>query len=87
MRAYIRVGDPTDHGGVVISGSSTYLIDGKPIARVGDTVTCPEHGHGPTVITTGDPNTLVDGKPAAREGDLCACGAHLVATQGASVTV
>lgn len=85
MKPYIRLGDPTDHSGVVISGSPTYFIDGKPIARVGDTVTCPRRGHGPTVIITGDSSTLVDGRPAARESDLCACGCRLLATQGASV--
>ena len=82
MKPFIRLGDATDHGGVVISASSPNLIYGKPVARVGDTVTCPIDGHGPTVIVIGDPTTLIDGKPVARHGDLCACGARLIASQG-----
>lgn len=86
MKPLIRLGDSTDHGGVVVSASSTDLVDGKPIACVGDTVTCPIKGHGSTVITTGDPTTVINGKAAAREGDQCGCGARLLASQGASGT-
>ena len=86
MRPFIRLGDATDHGGVVITASSPHLIYGKPVARVGDTVTCPINGHGPTVIVTGDPTTVIDGKPVARQGDLCACGARLIPSQGTSGT-
>ncbi|MFS2025551.1 PAAR domain-containing protein [Massilia sp. GER05] len=32
----IVVGDSTDHGGKVISGSPSHDVDGKPIARLGD---------------------------------------------------
>lgn len=36
-RRIILVGDVTDHGGVVLAGGAAWY-DGKPIARVGDTV-------------------------------------------------
>jgi uncharacterized Zn-binding protein involved in type VI secretion len=36
----IVMGDPTDHGGKVISGSSVHFIDGISIARLGDNVDC-----------------------------------------------
>jgi len=39
----IMVGDDTDQGGKIISGSPTHDIKGKPIARLGDEVNCPEH--------------------------------------------
>lgn len=84
MRPFIRLGDATDHGGVVITASSPNLILGKPIARVGDSVTCPIPGHGTNVIVTGDPKTIVAGQVAARHGDLCACGALLLASQNES---
>jgi uncharacterized Zn-binding protein involved in type VI secretion len=80
-RPIIVVGDATDHGGKVIQGAPTATINGIPIARVGDAVTCPKRGHGATVIATGDPNMLVDGKPVARHGDKTACGATLIASQ------
>jgi len=80
-RPIIVVGDATDHGGTVIQGAPTATINGIPIARVGDAVTCPKKGHGTTVIATGDANMLVDGKPVARHGDKTACGATLIASQ------
>jgi len=81
-KPFIVVGDKTDHGGTVISGAPTTTVGGKPIARVGDKVTCPQRGHGgTTVIVSGDPSCLIDGQPAARHGDKTACGATLIATQ------
>lgn len=83
-RPFIVLGDQTDHGGVVIEASMMTDTHGKGIARVGDQVTCPKRGHGPTVIVTGDPTMIIDGKPAARHGDKCACGATLIAGQAVS---
>lgn len=82
MPAIIVVGDRTSHGGVVIDGSPETGIDGKPVARVGDHVTCPLKGHGEiTVIASGDPTLIVDGAPVARHGDKTACGATLLSSQ------
>ena len=81
MRPFIVVGDPTDHGGVVIGATQTTDTFGKRLARVGDQVTCPKKGHGTTVIVTGDPTMIVDGAPVARHGDKCACGATLISSQ------
>jgi len=81
MRPFIVVGDPTDHGGVVIGSTQTTDTFGKRLARVGDQVTCPKKGHGTTVIVTGDPTMIVDGAPVARHGDKCACGATLISGQ------
>lgn len=81
-RPFIVVGDKTDHGGVVIQGCIGTDTAGKPIARVGDQVTCPKKGHGgTTVIATGDPSCVIDGRPAARHGDKTACGATLLSSQ------
>ncbi|BAL95930.1 PAAR domain-containing protein [Rubrivivax gelatinosus] len=81
-RPFIVVGDKTDHGGVVVAGSALTDTGGKPIARVGDKVTCPKKGHrGETVIATGDPTCIIDGKAAARHGDKTACGATLISSQ------
>jgi uncharacterized Zn-binding protein involved in type VI secretion len=84
-RPFIRVGDKTDHGGVVIEGTPTSDVAGVLMARVGDKVTCPQRGHGGiTVIVTGDPTCVIDGKPAARHGDKTACGATLMGSQTTS---
>ena len=82
-RPFIVLGDKTDHGGEVVEAASASDTGGVRIARVGDKVTCPKRGHGPTTIVTGDATMLIDGKPAARHGDKTACGATLVAGQGA----
>lgn len=81
-RPIIVVGDRTDHGGVVITGSPFTDIDGKAVARIGDKVTCPRKGHGNvTTIVTGDQTAIIDGQPVARHGDKTACGAMLISGQ------
>lgn len=86
-RAFIVVGDKTDHGGVVIQGAPGTDTSGRQIARVGDQVTCPKKGHGrTTVIVSGDPTCIIDGQPAARHGDKTACGATLIASQTITTT-
>ena len=37
----IVLGDKTDHGGTVISASSTLVVGGVKAALVGDLVSCP----------------------------------------------
>ena len=86
-KPFIVVGDKTDHGGVVIAGSPVTDAGGKAIARIGDKVSCPKHGHGQngnTVIASGDPTCLIDGQAAARHGDKTACGATLLSAQTVS---
>ena len=78
-RPLIRVDDATSHGGKVLEGSANMIVDGKPVAREGDKVSCPIHGD--TTIDSGSATYLVDGKPTARDGDKTACGATLKATQ------
>lgn len=80
MKRVIRLGDPTSHGGQVVSAAATYSVMGKGIARVGDTVTCPERGHSTSVIVEGDPAWLIDGRAVALEGHRTSCGATLIST-------
>ncbi len=42
MMNLIRVGDDTDHGGKVETGSTTMRFDGRFVARKGDRVSCPQ---------------------------------------------
>ncbi|MGE4449747.1 PAAR domain-containing protein [Oryzomicrobium sp.] len=80
MKSVIRLGDSTNHGGVVVSASGTYTIMGKGVARVGDQVTCPIKGHPMAVIVEGDPNWLIDGRAVALDGHKTSCGASLIAS-------
>lgn len=80
MKRVIRLGDPTSHGGQVVSAAATFSVMGKAIARVGDTVTCPERGHSTSVIVEGDPDWLIDGRAVALEGHRTSCGATLISS-------
>lgn len=79
-RNIVLVGDPTTHGGRVMTGSETDTIDGRAIARMGDLVDCPLHGVGP--IIEGDTHTLLEGRPMALEGHRAECGCRLLAGHG-----
>jgi uncharacterized Zn-binding protein involved in type VI secretion len=76
----ITVGDMTTHGGTVLVGDPTILIEGKPVARIGSTIICPLCKI-PTVIVQGATLTLVNNIPVARHGDPTSCGAKLVSTR------
>ncbi|WP_230370595.1 PAAR domain-containing protein [Paludibacterium denitrificans] len=67
MKRVIRLGDPTDHGGHVVSAASSTTLFGKQVACLGDSVTCPRRGHGSCTIVEGDSSWLVGGKPVARK--------------------
>jgi len=75
MPRVARIGDPGDHGGNIVSGSSTRHVDGLACARVGDMYACPRPGHGTNPIATGSSVAKVDGRAVARVGDSTACGA------------
>jgi len=81
MRAVVRLGDSSSHGGTVITASSKVRVGGAPVARIGDLHSCPVSGHGITAITSGAARCKVEGSPVARDGDVVGCGAVLVASQ------
>ncbi|MDZ3992510.1 PAAR domain-containing protein [Pseudomonas sp. Teo4] len=76
MKPIILVGHPhicPIHGeGVVTSGASSASVNGIPIARVGDSISCG------AVIETGSAITLIEGRAAAREGDTTSHGGTLI---------
>lgn len=75
MKGIIRIGDKTTGGGTVIAGSAVMKFQSIGVARVGDPVSCPIPGHGPTVIAEG----LKDhGIPVAFHGHRCAYGCALL---------
>ncbi|MDL2357785.1 MAG: PAAR domain-containing protein [Pseudomonadota bacterium] len=83
MPNIIRLGDPTSHGGKVITAdASDYLVDGIAVVRVDDLCSCPIPGHGVTKVVDGDPDYIVEGKPVAFTGHQTGCGAKLISTIG-----
>ncbi|RJS91680.1 PAAR domain-containing protein [Salinisphaera sp. Q1T1-3] len=86
-RPVITLGDKTDHGGTVTSAAPTTTTGGKPVARIGDTATCPRCNKSSVRIVSGDSTTIIDGQPVARHGDKTECGATLIAGQQATSTI
>lgn len=71
-------GDNTVHGGTIMGGCFTVIINGFAAARVGDFHVCPmvtglvPHVGGP-ILPPGSPTVLIGGMPAARMGDRLTC--------------
>ncbi|KPC52608.1 hypothetical protein WG78_12210 [Amantichitinum ursilacus] len=80
MRGVIRLHDKTDHGGEVISASSTMVVDNQPVALVGDQVSCPKKGHGVTQILPGMGTMMSDGQQVALDGFKAGCGCSLLSS-------
>lgn len=71
----------TDHNGFpptpVTAGSPNVMIDGKPVARVGDPLaphSKPKHPPHPRAIASGSSTVLINGIPAAVTGGAISCG-------------
>ncbi|MCB0331298.1 MAG: PAAR domain-containing protein [Bdellovibrionales bacterium] len=91
-----RLGDPTNHGGMITTGTPTVLISGQPAARLTDFVVCPQISnvsgvpvpHVGGTISSGLPTVLVGGLPAATVGDLVIeSGAQSSISSGAPTVV
>ncbi|MCG7405731.1 MULTISPECIES: PAAR domain-containing protein [Caballeronia] len=80
MTSIACVGDATTHGGRIITGSDTMDIKGRGVARMGDLVTCPEHGTNP-IIQCSDMLIDTNGNGVALDGHLTACGSRVLAVE------
>jgi len=69
-----RIGDSSNHGGTIISGSATDKANGIGIARVGDTHSCPYHGVS-TIESTPQSSVYANGQLVATIGAVAGCGA------------
>ncbi|WPO98797.1 PAAR domain-containing protein [Pseudomonas sp. HR96] len=80
MKPIVLVGHahhcPIHGAGEVITGSSTTLLNGRPVARVGDEISCG------AVIETGSPYHSDQGRPIARVGDSTDHGGTLIEGDG-----
>ncbi|RKR43594.1 PAAR domain-containing protein [Paraburkholderia sp. BL17N1] len=78
MPGVIRVGDRTSSNGEVLRGSATCFFMGKPVARIGDAVSCPEHGDNHIASATSQARDK--GLEVAQHGDSCECGCTLISS-------
>ncbi|WP_294613268.1 PAAR domain-containing protein [uncultured Gilliamella sp.] len=79
-RNVVRLGDPTTHGGNVISTSSTTTVEGKLVALIGDLVSCPKKGHGVNKIIEASQTCFSDNKAVVIDQCLCECGCQVIST-------
>lgn len=75
MPAIARLGDTSDHFGIIISASANVKANGIRIARVGDNHLCPTHGVTPIVTTPA--GTVINGNAVATVGATAGCGATI----------
>jgi len=80
-RRFILLGDKTSHGGTVITATSNMTMDGIPVARIGDLVSCPKCSGNPHHIVGGAGNVTLDDRNLAREGDQVSDGSVLIPVQ------
>ncbi|MBU9809549.1 PAAR domain-containing protein [Rahnella sp. C60] len=80
QKGIIRLGDKLTSGGVVMSASSTMIIEGIVAALIGDVVICPLLGHGVNRIVSTTPTWLSDGKQVAFDQAVCACGCKVLSS-------
>ena len=81
MPNVIRIGDPTSHGGKVVSSSVRHFtVDGIAVVVVGDECMCPMQGHQNCKVASGNSTHTINGKAVAYDGDKTTCGASLIST-------
>ena len=83
MASIVRVGDSTNHGGIVVGpGVASVLAEGMPVVTMGDMHVCslPPNSHQPTASSfiASNATVLVDGEPVVTTIDSCGCGAMAV---------
>lgn len=79
-QGFVLSGDKTTHGGEVISASSTTIVNGKPVALVGDEVSCPIPGHGVNPIVEGTAHWSENGRAMVVDGCRSQCGCQVISS-------
>lgn len=81
MNGFVCLGDPTSHGGRVVTATSKISINGKPVAQVGDLVSCPQQGHGINPIIYSNSACITDKTRICLNGAKAACGCIIYAQE------
>ncbi len=79
-RGFVLLGDKTTHQGEVISASSTMIVHGRPVALVGDNVSCPIPGHGVNPIVEGCLDWSENGRALVVNGCRSECGCQVISS-------
>ena len=79
-QCFVMLGDKTTHGGEVITATSTLFVQGKPVALVGDKVSCPKPGHGDNAIVEGTSECSENGRAVVVDGCKAECGCAVIAS-------
>jgi uncharacterized Zn-binding protein involved in type VI secretion len=84
MAGICRVGDKNSAGGELMTGSTTVMLEGKPVALHPSKVSPhapwgkPHPPHSSSVTTSGSENVFVEGKPVVMKGSSTSCGHPIV---------
>ena len=74
MKALITVGCTTDHGGIIVSGDSSFVVEGKAVHLDGMTHYCPKCKVQSRAIASNQGFMTVGGKSIVAVGDTSTCG-------------
>lgn len=66
------------HGATIITASPDRYVNGQPVPRLGDLVSCPIPGHGINPIVSVVVTQQTDGKQDAHLAATTACGAMII---------
>lgn len=75
MKAFITVGCKTDHGGIIILGDSSFIVEGKAVHLDGMTHYCPRCQVQSKAIASNQGFMTVNGKSIVVANDTSTCGA------------
>jgi uncharacterized Zn-binding protein involved in type VI secretion len=77
MRKVACLGDPSDHGGTLVSTNQDDRLTagGVAVCANGCLHSCPISGHGTTPVTAVTVKSKVNGKLIVTEGAVASCGA------------
>jgi len=75
--AIVLSGDCIDHGGYVNASSTSFIVNDKSVALIGDEVLCKKHGT-TKIIASEKVDVLNGDKQIARIGDKTECGATII---------
>ncbi|RKG36810.1 PAAR domain-containing protein [Acinetobacter rongchengensis] len=78
MKAFITVGCKTDHGGIIILGDSSFIIEGKAVHLDGMTHYCPKCQVQSKAIASNQGFMTVNGKSIVVANDTSTCGAKFI---------
>jgi uncharacterized Zn-binding protein involved in type VI secretion len=85
MPKIVKLGDSSDHGGIMIQANGGFKVDDVNGCVDGDIHQCPIQGHGNTPVSSSSPHKA-DGKAILRSGDKAGCGATIIGSGSAEAT-